>query len=263
MKHLAFIAGLVAAGSAAHAQETYQAPVAQAGTPDLVISAGLGMNYSPKYYGSDDYEVGPSGTFRLEYANVGPLRFGSLDPNSQPEGFRLRASFAYIGERDSDDEDELEGLDDVDATYELGMGVAYQSYNFDAYADLRYGFAGHEGFVGELGADFKMHPNDRLTLLAGPRFLIGDDDFADAYFSVSDDEAARSQFDAYDADGGLVTAGVEFGAEYLINDNWSLEGAISYDKFVGDADDSPIVEEGDDDQYGIRFRVIRRITLDF
>jgi outer membrane protein len=32
---------------------------------------------------------------------------------------------------------------------------------------------------------------------------------------------------------------------------------------VGDAADSPIVEQGDRDQYGIRLGVTRRIVLDF
>ena len=237
----------------------YAQPVVQS-SPDLVFTLRGGVAASPEYFGSDDYQFGPDFGFSLNYIDLGPLNFGSPDPYYQAEGLKLRGSFRYIGERTADDSPELEGLADVDATYELGMGVGYQSRRFDAFADLRYGINGHESFVGELGADLKAQPTDRLTLSAGPRVLFGTDDYASTYFDVP---TATSNFDAYDADGGVISAGVEVGAKYRFTEDWGVEGAVTYDRFVGDAADSPIVENGDQDQYGLRVGLTRRITLDF
>lgn len=233
-------------------------------SPDLVFTLRGGVASAPEYFGSEDYTVGPDFSLGFGFLRLpGGRSFGDPDPNAQNTGFGLRGSFRYIDERDSSDHDELAGLDDVDTSVELGMGLGYSSRNFDAFADLRYGVVGHESFVGELGADVKLHPNDRLTLSLGPRLLVGSSDYTDTYFGISSGEAAASGLPAFEADGGLVSAGVELGATYRINDRWGVEGAVTYDRFTGDAADSPIVEQGDRDQYGVRFGVTRRITLDF
>lgn len=231
-------------------------------SPDLVFTLGGGAAVQPSYFGSDDYEAAPALSFSLGYINLGPLRFGNPDPLFEPEGLGIRGSFRFIGERD-DEDGELEGLDEIDASVEVGFGLGYRSRSFDAFADVRYGVIGHESFVGELGADAKVHPSDALTLTLGPRILIGSDDYVDTYFGVGADEAGASDFAAYDADGGVVSAGLELGMEYRLNENWGVEGAVTWDRFTGDAEDSPIIENGERDQYGIRIGVTRRITLDF
>ena len=72
---------------------------------------------------------------------------------------------------------------------------------------------------------------------------------------------ASASLPAYDPDGGMVSAGIEFGARYQLNDRWGLEGAITWDKFTVDAAESPIVEPGEDEQWGIRFGVTRVFSI--
>lgn len=236
------------------------APVA---SPDLIFTVRGGIASAPDYFGSGDYTVGPDFAFSFGYLRLpGGRDFGNLDGLS-PDGFGLRASFRYVDQRDDADNAELAGLEDIDTSVELGLGIGYTSRNFDAFADVRYGAVGHESFVGEIGADVKAQPTDRLTVSLGPRMLLGSDDYNDTYFGVTADEAALSGFDAYDPDGGAVTAGLELGMSYRLTDNWGVEGAVTYDRFIGDAADSPIVEQGDRDQYGVRVGITRRITLDF
>ncbi|WP_234822437.1 MipA/OmpV family protein [Palleronia aestuarii] len=246
---------------------TEAAPVmmAQAApSPDLIFTLRGGIASTPDYFGSDEYTVGPDFAFRLNYLRLpGGRDFGTPNLAEPTYGVGLRGSFRYISERSSDDNSELSGLDDVDTSVELGLGIGYSSYIFDAFADLRYGVIGHDAFVGEVGADLKVHPTENLTLAVGPRLFLGSDDYASTYFGVSDDEAVASQFDAYDANGGLLSAGMEIGARYEINQNWGIEGAVTWDRFTGDAENSPIVENGDRDQYGLRVGVTRLITLDF
>lgn len=270
-RSLAFFCGLVAApmaqaGSIAMPADTprpvYSTPAPITDGPEVVLTLGAGLAVKPEYFGSDEYGVGPAFSFRLNYLDLGPLNFGSLD-RDPASGIGLRGSFRYVGERDAADYPELAGLEDVDATVELGLGLGYRSRSFDAFADLRYGIGGHESIVGELGADYKIHPSDRLTVSLGPRVLLGSDDYAATYFGISAAEAAVSDYTAYTADGGLVSAGVELGARYELSDVWGLEGAVTYDRFVGDAADSPIVEQGERDQYGLRIGLTRQITLDF
>lgn len=174
----------------------------------------------------------------------------------------MHGSFRYIGERDASDHSELRGLDDVDAALELGLGVGYTARNFEAYADIRRGLGGHEGIVGELGADVIARPSDRWKLSFGPRLLWGNDAYADTYFGISPAEASVS-LPAYDPDAGLMSAGVELGARYQINDSWGVESAVTWENFTNDAEDSPIVQNGDSDQWRFRIGVTRVFNLRF
>jgi len=229
-------------------------------TPALVFTLGLGAGFAPEYFGSDDYRVGPAGSFAFHSLNLGRLSLGDPDPRAERTGFGLRGSFRYIGERDTSEYSELTGLDDIDAAVELGLGVGYTTRNLDAFVVARRGFGGHEGVVGEAGFDVIARPSAALKLTAGPRLFWGNDSYADTYFGVDADEAS-ADLAAFDAQGGLLSAGLEFGASYRIDDNWGLEGALRWDSFANDAEDSPIVRQGSADQWSISFGVTRVIRI--
>ena len=225
---------------------------------DFTLRGGIASN--PAYFGDSDAEIGPDIGFELNYLNFGGLRIGDPDPLFQPEGIGFTGSFRFIGERD-DEGGDLDGLDDVDRSLELGVGLRYAAADYEVFGALRYGVIGHESVVGELGADAFLRPNDRLTLRAGPRAFFGSNDYASTYFGVTGDEAGASDFDAFDADGGLLSAGVEVGAGYRFSDDWGIDAAIRYDRLQNDASDSPISE--DDDQLSARIGVTRRFTFGF
>lgn len=249
---------LAAGPSVPQAEPVIVAPVpAPAPRPAFVFSLRGGIAGNPAYFGSDEYEPGPDVGFKFHFLRLpGGREIGNPDPWAQSLGWDVHGAFNFIGARDSSDYDELAGLNDIDAAVELGLGVGYTARNFEAFADLRHGFGGHESLVAELGADAVLRPSDRLTVKFGPRLLWGDDGYTDTYFGVTPAEASAS-LPAYDPDAGLVSAGLELGAIYQINDLWGLEGAITYDAFQNDAEDSPIVRNGASDQWGIRFGVTR------
>ena len=229
--------------------------------PQLVFTLRGGVAASPEYFGSDEYAVGPDLGFRFNYLSLRNGRsLGNPDPWADSMGLTFGGSFRFIQERDTDDFDELAGLDDIDAAVELGASVRYGTEYFAAFGEVRRGFGGHEGWVGEVGADAILRPTDRLQLTLGPRVFFGDDTYTDTYFGITADEASAA-IPAYDPDGGMVSAGIEFGARYQINDLWGLEGAVTWEKYTDYAADSPIVEQGEDEQWGIRFGVTRVFSI--
>lgn len=241
-------------------QSTVFAP-APAASPAFVFSLRGGVAGNPAYFGSDEIEAGPDFGFKFHYLRLPNGReFGNPDPWADTPGLSFHGAFNYIGERDADDHGELAGLDTVDAAVELGFGVTYTATNYEAFADLRRGFGGHEGFVLELGADAIFRPSDRLRLTLGPRVLFGDDTYTDTYFGVTASEASAA-LPFYNPDPGLVSIGAELGMRYQINDVWGLEGAVSYDAFDDIATDSPIVRQGSSDQWGIRLGLTRVFSL--
>ena len=80
-----------------------------------MLTLRAGVQVSPAYLGSDDYEVGPDLAARLDYIRFpGGFEFGSGRTVGFRTGWGLRGSARYLGERDADEHDEIEGLDDVD-----------------------------------------------------------------------------------------------------------------------------------------------------
>ncbi|MGR3540777.1 MAG: MipA/OmpV family protein [Hasllibacter sp.] len=230
---------------------------ALAQTNELTFSLRGGAALNPAYPGSDEYEAAPDLGFSFGSLEWGGRRFGGGDRT----GPALRGSFRYIGERSAEDHPELAGLEDVDAALELGLGVIYRQRDWQAFADLRRGFGGHEGFVADLGADVIVQANERLTVTYGPRLSLGDSDYAGTYFGVTPAGSAASGLSSFDAGGGLLGAGVEVVGTYALDENWALEGAVGYERLLNDAADSPITR--DEEQFSVRLGVTRAISLNF
>lgn len=233
-------------------------------TPDLVFTVRAGATAQSPYFGSDDIEWGPSGSFRFDYVRFpNGFEYGSGNAVGFREGLGLRGSVRYIPKRNSSDHVELTGLEDVDAAFEMGLGVGYEQRNYRVYADVRYGVIGHHSFVGDLGADVILRPAEGWTLTAGPRVTLGSDRYASTYFGVTPAESVSSGLAAFDASGGAMEAGLEVSARYDFNELWGVEGILTYTKFLGDAGDSPIVQQGDDNYLKFQIGFTRQVSLDF
>lgn len=262
----ALLLALTAAASAQDiAAPTLGDPVVstQGAGPAIGFTLRGGVGTRPDYFGATGNEPAPVFGGTLNYLRLGGFTFGDPDPLFVPTGPAVNASFRYITEREASENPELAGLADVDATLELGAGLSYATGDLRVFGDLRYGVIGHNAFVGEIGADVFLRPTDRLTLRAGPRALFGTDNYAQTYFGVSPAEAAASggNFAAFDASGGLISAGVELGAGYRLSQNWGVDAVVSYDRLQGDTSDSPV--SFDDDQVSASIGVTRRFTLGF
>lgn len=273
MKTIALATALVVAapfaafaGSLTTAADTQVAvPMAQTKAPRLAFTLRAGIGGAPAYFGAKDLTAGPDFSFSLDYlALPGGRSIGSADPRAVSYGFAPRGSFRYIAKRSATDNPELAGLNDVKASVELGMGLGYTQRNFEAFADVRYGVIGHHAWVGEIGANLVARPSEQLTLRVGPRVFFGSNDYASTYFGVTAAEAAAvgTAFPAaYSAKGGALSAGLEVGATYALNDTWGIDGAVRWDKYLGDAKSSPIVAQGKDNNFTVRLGMTRRFSF--
>ena len=233
-------------------------------SPDLIFSLRGGAGAEPAYFGADSYVAVPDFAVEFEFFRLpGGRNLGSTDPNADHFGFAPRGSLRVIRERTAADNPELTGLRDIDLAVELGAGIGYSQRNFSAFAEARYGVIGHGSWVGELGADLVMRPNDRLTITAGPRLFMGDDSYASTYFGVTPTESLASGLAAFAPSGGALSAGIEVGATYALNDAWGVAGAVRWDRLMNDAATSPITGLGAADQFSVRIGLTRRIVLDF
>lgn len=227
------------------------------------FALGPGLVGVSAYPGSDDMELRPSFGFKFRRFSFGTTSFGSGVGVIPKNGVSLRGAFRLVDSREAEDHPELAGLTDIDTAVELGFGITYRQTNWLAFAEVLQGFGGHSGVTGTLGADVIFRPTDRWTITLGPRVNMGSSDYANTYFGVTAADAAASSFGAFDADGGVLGAGVTATANYSLNDKWSVDMLMSYEKLQNAAADSPITLRGSDDQFKVSIGLSREFTLRF
>jgi outer membrane protein len=226
---------------------------------DVVLEVGAGAVLRPAYEGASEYEVSPFPVVTLHYLWLPGL--GEVKGYTRRDGFSFGPSFRYVRERDSGDYSELTGLQNVAAAYEIGGRVAYTFGVLRAHASLRRGIGGHEGLVGEAGLDLTINPDAVTEINFGPRISYADVAYMRTYLGVTQAESLTSGLATYDPGGGIKGAGVEFGSRYAFTPQWSLLGALTYERLVGAAADSPIAQAGDLNQFTARLGLSYRFGL--
>lgn len=213
------------------------------------VSIGAGGLYKSEYPGSDEYEFIPIPYIDITYADrvfLNPYQgLGVYALNEKP--YKLGAAIGYDFGRDEGDDSRLNGLGDVDATAEAVLFGSVAFEPFELGAEIRHDLLeGHEGTTAEVSADFKHNWNRQTFLSLGPSLTWASDDYMNSYFGVNATQAARSQFNQFDAEGGLSETGLGGTLVHMLDENWFVTGVAEYSHLLGDAADSPISENDHD-----------------
>lgn len=222
---------------------------------DIIIDLGLGGQLEPLFPSSRRYTVNPWPIVDLQFLRLPVL--GEV-VSGDKASFYLYPSLDFTNERDDVDASYLRGIDDVDAAFELGLGAAFEYRFVKAFAEVRYGISGHDGFVAEFGLD-AQYEDARFEVSAGPRISLATENYMDAYFSVP--SSARF-LRRYDADGGIRDIGAEVKASFAITEAIRIQAKAEYTHFLGDAQDSPIVDRGNEDEVLVGLGLTYRFGAD-
>jgi outer membrane protein len=157
--------------------------------------------------------------------------------------------------RDSSVKDKMVSrLPDVKGSLELGAfigtGAPLNLLNLDtdSIVTARVGFVqglngGHEGYLIE-GALALVSPLfDNITLVSALSTAYMSENYAESYFGVSYAGSAASGLKQYGAGAGFRDAAFAMVANFEIDHRWSTSVVGNYARLVGDAVDSPIVED--------------------
>ena len=220
---------------------------------DATLEATVGIlgGLAPDYPGSDDYRLIPApyvhGSYReIVFVRGSQLGLNALRLGSRREGFGFRAGAiaALDPGRDTDANDAVDSLDDVDFGVEVG-GFAELAYLFAALRlEARREVAGgHGGVVVDLVSEFSLPLTSwlRVDLEVGTRWA--DADYMAAYFGVTPGQAAITGLAAHDPGAGVTSVDVLLGATYFLTESWLLRVQGAYGRLLGDAADSPIVDD--------------------
>ena len=242
---------------------TGQAAAQSVNDRQYVLDLGAGILAQPRYPGSDETIFAPypliavSKFFIPGYGNAG----GGEGDNRR---LSIYPSFNYIGTRKASDSNELEGMKDVDWAIEAGLGVSYRYNWIRGFAEVRQGFNGYSGQVANFGIDLIGNPTEVLEVRFGPRAGWGSQNYMETYFGITQKDADNSPLydKTYKADAGFNTVGLAGSATYDLDERWKLSAIVGWDRMVGDAGNSPIVEEGSENQWYAGAGVTYRFAFD-
>jgi outer membrane protein len=213
---------------------------------------GAGPQFVPAYPGADKLSIRPYIDLSRTRGDE-PFEFEAPDESF---GFSLTGGRLSIGpalnfESSRKPSDVGIALDKVKTTIEAGAFVELEvSEAFRLRAEGRKGLGGHDGWTGQVGADFVTRDGDNYLFSIGPRATLSDGRYHEAYFGVNAAEAARTGLAAYAPDGGLQAVGAAASFLTELGGGFGISSYAKYDRLVGDAGRSPVVRGfGSRDQF--------------
>jgi len=221
---------------------------------ETATSLGLGFGIVPDYEGSSDYTVVPLPYLSMRFANNMSILWvaNKASANLVPSGNWMAGPIVeYIRSRADVDNNRVDRMKNVDAALMMGGFVGYRidrfSFVFEAMADVA---DGNDGVVLRLKGLYHMPINEEWSALFIAYTTYADNDYMEAYFGVDGADSRRSGLKTYDADAGFKDVGFVVPVTYSPFEHWSFMGAVGYKRLVGDAEDSPVVDDaGDPNQF--------------
>jgi MipA family protein len=256
--------GLVIAGCAAPQAASAQFWINEQG---WIVTVSANAVASPAYIGASTYSFGAWPVVSIRRAQ-NPARFAAADDGVSIAFFGDRLWAAGLvgryqsGRYYSDDRD-LYGLEDVKWSIQPGVFAELWPVadTLRIRGELRFGINGFNGLVGNISADY-VQRFGQFSFYTGPRIGLGGSDYAQAYFSVSPEEAAINNLEynggltPYNASGGLMSLGWAAAIRYAYDENWSGTLHFGYDRLTGSAADSPVTQVvGSENQFNVRASV--------
>lgn len=261
---IAFTAASIVSSTLALSQTTPQAPE----TP-WKISAGIGIASSSEYEGASKRVSGVAPLFDISYKTEG---FGTIAVGTKLRGASWTildsetASFGVslgVGNSRVDNKNgtllrpgskRLKGMGDIDGQPEIGvfghaviglpLFVEYYRGLGDGKRDLKtLKYEGHGGSRLVLSTELPLKVDDSLSFSISPNLVWGDKKFTQAFFGVNAVQAANSSFKLFNAGGGIKSIGLNLGAQYKFDKNWSAQANLSIDQLRGDAAKSPLTQK--------------------
>lgn len=222
-----------------------QAQTAQKSS-DWKFSLGAGVIYAPEFEGSKDYKASPFPFGEIRYKDRYYLSAadGLGGDFFMGENFTVGAALGYDGGRD--DDGHLRGLGKIDPTAVMKIYGEYEfgpvSFGLDTEFDLLS--KGHEGLLVTPSISYGgFMPKLSLFYSLSASATYADDNYMQNMFGVSATQAAATSFQSYDAKHGFKSVGLDATVGYMFNPKWSVVGLAGVSKLVGDAADSPIVQD--------------------
>jgi len=265
-------AAFLALSASAQAADRLEAPVETSqgffgGEWSLTI--GAAALYLPEFEGADEYRffaqplvsLGRKGAQERFTSRNDNISIGLVDTGN----FRAGPTGRLVFGRDSNEYDDIEGLDDVDFGVEVGAFAEFYPLEWmRVRGEVRRGFSAHEGIVADGAIDAFTFLTPAVRLSGGPRVTYATEDYFDAYYGVDFNESLASGLSEYAPGDGFASYGFGGAITYKATDKIDTSIFGEYRRLTGPAEDSSIVQErGDRNQFTVGVSATYRFDFAF
>lgn len=236
-------------------EEDQSAPEEEPSKSRWDFKIGAGATYEPNYEGSEDLQLSslprPLGQVRWRTGNAWDTKF-FLGTTSglgveilDTKDFSIGLKGDYGGARSEDADGRLKGLGNINSSV---VGTLFGKLKFEHFAfsmEVTHYFAGSDGTLISLGPGTKVPVTERLEFGFGVSTTLGDGRYMGEFFSVTQQQAQRSgeNLGEFDADAGFKDVTLRLQASYRILESWELSAGAGLGVLLGEAADSPVVEQ--------------------
>lgn len=240
---------------------------------DWNLTVGVAPLVAPVYQGADEYGVSLFPDLRVNYKDVffasvpDGIGYSVINSANWKVGPLVKLRFGRQEDTGgspfllSGDPDGLRGMGDVDLAGEAGGFAQYSSGSLRTRVELRQGFGGHDGFVGDVGISH-VGRTGRLSYSIGPRLSFGSRDYMHTYFGIDAVQSRNTGLARYDADGGIQSIGIGGSAVLPLTSASAMTLFAGYDRLGDPLRKSPLIRErGDANQFSIGLAWGYRIGL--
>ena len=141
----------------------------------------------------------------------------------------------------TDGSSRLQGLPEVASAVDAGVQGHVLVFGVPVFAQLRTALSGSQGTLLDVGLYLPLHTGS-LTLTVLPTVTWADARQMRALYGVSPEASAASGFAAYSPGAGWENAALELAAEWSVSQSAHLVASVAWERLLGDAAASPIVE---------------------
>lgn len=220
---------------------------------------GFVAGYAPEYAGGSRWagSIKPGGWLRIGRVSIAsrssfvvrssePVSGGGLRVDLSPnERLRIGLGLRHDGGRKEGDSEDLEGLGDIRRTVRLRLGGSYPleggirlgaSISLDAL-----GRGGGEIAEVNVSRGFPLVPGLHASL--GATMAFGSRRHMQAYYGITEEQAARSVYAVYTPGSGARDVSVSAGLRWYFATDWVAFGGVGASRLVGPAAASPLTRE--------------------
>jgi len=208
------------------------------------LSIGVAAGVAPDYEGSNDYGFGFGPSISASWRDTIFYKGKSLGANLiRRENLKAGLIVARAAKRKEDYNDKLEGLGDIDGGLEVGGFVSYKNKPWRFKAEARQEVdSGHEGALVELSAGTDL-PFTKPLVFIELGTTWASDNYMESFFGIDSQQSANSGLERHNANAGIKDVNISISAGYPINNRWRIGAMAEYKRLLGDAADSPIVDD--------------------
>ncbi len=213
-------------------------------------TVGLGPALLPEYEGSDDYRATLFPVVRAQkdyiYGQLLGLRFRSNlinDPNWRlGPSMRWRRGYSDVSNKRVDDLNNREGSFEIGASggYDFTFGKSAITAGMEFTQDVS---GGHNGFVLTPALTYRGPLAPKWDFSINGDFSVASGGYMDHYFSVNSRDSRDSGLKEYNADADVKDTSFTVTIGYQFAEAWRLQMLGQYRRMLGDAADSPIVDD--------------------